>query len=277
LFAPMQSTRAENEICRSFYGGTTLHVRTYDSIDHSDRPVLRGDIAFYRDLANRVRGQVLEVGVGTGRVAVELAKAGIRVTGLDLSAAMLAIAAEKAAASAVGDRLRLECGDMRSFDLGTPKFGVVIVPYRAFQILLTPADQFAALAAFRRHLRRHGTLVLHLFDPDLRFLLPGASPPVGDHARGTDRDTRPVEAMLETDMLDHVNQVRRELWRYRAFAADGTITEKETLELAIRWTYRWEMRHLLRLSGFTVEAEYSDFFGAPPAYGKEQIWVVHRD
>src|ERR1700740_6517 len=113
---------------RSFYDGTTLHIRIHDSIDHSDRPVLRGDIAFYRNLAQRANGEVLEIGVGTGRVAVELAKAAIRVTGLDLSKAMLAIASEKAAASGIGDWLRLECGDMRNFDLGRQKFGLVIVP-----------------------------------------------------------------------------------------------------------------------------------------------------
>jgi SAM-dependent methyltransferase len=262
---------------RSFYDGTTLHVRIYDSIDHSNRPVLQGDVAFYRDLARRANGEALEIGVGTGRVSVELAKAGLRVSGLDRSAAMLAIAAEKAAASGVAARLQLECGDMRNFDLGSGKFGLVIVPYRAFQVLLTPEDQFAALGAFRRHLRAGGILALHLFDPDLRFLLPGAGPPF-DRADGTDRSTgRPVEAVLETDTLDHVNQVRRELWRYRAFAADGAIAEEETLELAVRWTYRWEMRHLLKLAGLIVEAEFSDFLGSPPAYGKEQIWIARSD
>lgn len=261
---------------RSLYDGTTLHIRIHDSINHGDRPVLRGDVAFYRDLAQRANGKVLEIGVGTGRIAVDLAKAGIRVTGLDLSAAMLAIAAEKAAASGVARRLRLEFGDMRNFDLGRQKFGLVIVPYRAFQLLLTPEDQLAALAAFRRHLRRNGILALHLFDPDLRFLLPGASPPI-DLGQGTDRDTgRPVEVVVQTDSLDHVNQVRRELWRYRVLAADGTIADEEILELAIRWIFRWEMRHLLRLAGFSIEAEFSDFLGAPPAYGKEQIWIAHK-
>jgi ubiquinone/menaquinone biosynthesis C-methylase UbiE len=261
---------------RSFYDGTTLHIRIHDSIDHSDRPVLRGDIAFYRNLAQRANGEVLEIGVGTGRVAVELAKAAIRVTGLDLSKAMLAIASEKAAASGIGDRLRLECGDMRNFDLGRQKFGLVIVPYRAFQLLLTPEEQFAALAAFRRHLRSGGILALHLFDPDLRFLLPGTAPP-SYRAQGTDRDTGgPIEAVVDTVSIDHVNQIRRELWRYRAFAADGTIAEEEILELAIRWIFRWEMRHLLRLAGFSIEAEFSDFQGSPPVYGKEQIWIAHR-
>jgi ubiquinone/menaquinone biosynthesis C-methylase UbiE len=272
----MRSKPAADDMRRSLYDGTTLHIRIHDSINHSDRAVLRGDIQFYRNLAQRANGEVLEVGVGTGRVAVELAKAGIRVTGLDMSEAMLAIAAEKGSASAVADRLRLERGDMRNFDLGRRKFELIIVPYRAFQLLLTPEDQLAALAAFRRHLRRSGILALHLFDPDLRFLLPGVSPPI-DLGQGTDRDTgRPVEVVVQTDSLDHINQVRRELWRYRVLAADGSIAEEEILELAIRWTFRWEMRHLLRLARFSIETEFSDFEGSPPAYGKEQIWIAHR-
>lgn len=271
----MRSESVENPVQRPFYDGATLHVRSYDSINCDDRPALRGDISFYLDLARRAGGDVLEIGVGTGRVALELAREGIGVTGLDLSADMLAIAAEKAAANGLVERLRLECGDMRSFDLAR-EFGLAIVPFRAFQILLTPEDQLAALAAFRRHLRIGGFLALHLFDPDLRFLLPGSSGPV-DRQSGTDRNTgRPVEAVLETAWFDHVNQVRRDLWRYRAFAADGVIAEEQELELSLRWTYRWEMRHLLRLAGFMVEAEFSDFVGSPPAYGKEQIWVARK-
>jgi hypothetical protein len=66
------------------------------------------------------------------------------------------------------------------------------------------------------------------------------------------------------------------LWCYRAFAADGTVAEEEILELAIRWTFRREMRHLLGLAGFSIEAEFSDFLGSPPAYGEEQIWIAHK-
>ena len=276
LSAPRRWMPAEELPHRPFYDGATLHVRSYDSMNSGDRPVRRGDVSFYLDLARRAGGEVLEIGVGTGRVALQLAKAGVRVTGLDLSPDMLAIAAEKAAASRLVERLRLERGDMRNFDLATRDFGLVIVPYRAFQILLTPEDQFAALAAFRRHLRKGGILALHLFDPDLRFLLPGATGPV-DRARCVDRSTgRTVEAVLETALFDHVNQTRRDLWRYRTFAPDGTIAEEEALELSIRWSFRWEMRHLLQFAGFAVEAEFSDFLGSPPAYGKEQIWVARN-
>jgi len=44
--------------------------------------------------------------------------------------------------------------------------------------------------------------------------------------------------------------------------------------LRLRWTYRYEMRYLFELAGFTVVAEHSDFKGSPPRYGAEQVWVV---
>jgi hypothetical protein len=80
----MRSAPVANDMRRGFYTGATLHVRSYDSINGGDRPVLRGDISFYLDLARRAVGDVLEIGIGTGRVALELAKAGIPVAGLDL-------------------------------------------------------------------------------------------------------------------------------------------------------------------------------------------------
>jgi ubiquinone/menaquinone biosynthesis C-methylase UbiE len=272
----MGSTLPGKQPSQPFYEGTTLHVRSYDSINNDDRPVIRGDARFYLDLARRSGGEVLEVGVGTGRVALQLVDAGLQVTGLDASAAMLAIAADKAATRSLSDQLHLKLADMRSFDLPEHRFGLVIVPFRAFQVLLNPEDQLAALTSFHRHLKPGGILSLHLFDPDLRFLLPGSKGPV-ERQDGVDRQTgRRVEGVREKDQIDHVMQVRRDFWRYRAYERDETVAEEETLELALRWTFRWEMRHLLRLADFDVEAEFSDFEGSPPRYGKEQIWVALR-
>jgi ubiquinone/menaquinone biosynthesis C-methylase UbiE len=270
----MEPTRDKTQPPRSFYDDTTLHIRCYDSINNDERAVVHGDTAFYRDLAHHAGGDVLEIGVGTGRVALRLAASGLQVTGLDASSAMLSIAAEKATAAGLADRLRLQLADMRSFDLAE-RFGLVIAPFRAFQVLLTADDQLAALTAFRRHLRPDGIIAMHLFDPVYHFLLPDAKGPV-DRQAGVDRVTGcRVEGVLETARFDHVAQVRHDLWRYRLFGTDGTVAEEEALELSLRWIFRWEMRHLLRLANFVVDAEYSDFAGSPPAYGKEQIWVAH--
>src|SRR5439155_12490084 len=87
---------------------------------------------------------------------LQLARAGVRVTGLDASPAMLAIATEKATHDGLADRVRLFCRDMRGFELAARSFDVVICPFRAFQLILTAEDQLAVLAAFRRHLKPDG-------------------------------------------------------------------------------------------------------------------------
>jgi hypothetical protein len=114
---------------------------------------------------------------------------------------MLAVASDKAAAAGYGDRLRLICADMRGFDLSPTRFGLVIAPGRAFQLLLTPEDQLMALGAFRWHIEPGGIHALHLFDPDFRFLLPGAPPPI-DRYSGVDHETGlPVEGVLESGRI----------------------------------------------------------------------------
>ena len=74
--------------------------------------------------------------------------------------------------------------------------------------------------------------------------------------------------------VDPVTQVFSEVWRFREFDQAGILMREEHEVLRLRWGYRYEMRHLFELSGFSVEAEYSAFDRSPPAYGKEQIWVL---
>ena len=79
--------------------------------------------------------------------------------------------------------------------------------------------------------------------------------------------------VLQTS-FDHLNQVRRDLWLYTEIGTNGEVLAEDTREMALRWTYRWELHHLLNLCGLAVEAEYSDFVGSAPAYGKELIHVA---
>jgi hypothetical protein len=92
---------------------------------------------------------------------------------------------------------------------------------------------------------------------------------------GTDPATqrRYLGEILDT-RFDYLSQIRRDLWRYTEFSPDGVELETATREMALRWTWRWELRYLLELCGFTVEEEYSDFAGSRPAYGKELIVVA---
>lgn len=258
-----------------FYDGDSLHVRSYDSLHPPTLEAIRNDVAFYSEVIGAAPARVLEIGCGTGRVGLALAAGGLAVTGLDSSAGMLKLAREKAKAQGLEPLAAFQLGDMRAFDLGET-FSHVIVPFRAFQLMCSQEDQREALACFRVHLEADGILVLHLFDPDLNFLVPGGPVP-GDNREGRDVKTgQKVEAVHNGVTFDYLSQVRTDLWDYRRLDENGKAVETEQLELAVRWCFRAEMELLFELEGFEPIAQYSDFEKSPPEYGKEQIWVCRK-
>jgi SAM-dependent methyltransferase len=106
---------------------------------------------------------VLEIGVGSGRVAVPTALAGIPVVGVDTSEAMLDLARRRAAPHAVD--LTLVRADMRELpDLGT--FRLVTVPFRAFLHLRDDEERLAVLRSLYERLEPGGTLAFDVFHPD---------------------------------------------------------------------------------------------------------------
>lgn len=258
-----------------FYSGG-LNAETYDLGLARDGPGGGEDIGFYLALARREGSRVLELGCGTGRVAIALAQAGLEVVGIDSSIRMLEGARAKAAMldPDTAGRLTLLEGDMRAFSLDLV-FDAVVIPARAFAFLLTAEAQEECLTQIHRHLRPEGSLAIHLFDPRLDWCVPEASRSRTDESYepGSRRRMR-VEVMNRRN--DVLAQVMTELWRFSEIDPAGTVVRQEDEELALRWTYRYEMRHLLRLTGFGDLVEYSDFAGSPPAYGAEQIWVGRR-
>jgi hypothetical protein len=77
--------------------------------------------------------------------------------------------------------------------------------------------------------------------------------------------------------VDPLAQVMRETWRFTETDPAGTVVRVQDEELRLRWTYRHELRYLLELHGFAVTAEYADFAGSPPAYGRELVVVARRE
>jgi SAM-dependent methyltransferase len=237
-----------------------------------------GDVPFYTELAGQTGGPVLELGCGTGRVVWPLAEAGLDVVGLDLSAPMLKLAEAKRAdhSKAVASRVRFEAGDMARFDL-PERFRLAYSACRAFQALLTPEDQRACLECVHRHLEPGGLLILTLFDPRLDWCVDGeienTYPPDTYRHPGTGHD---VEIEITYRRNDAVRQALFERWRLTERDAQGRTVRQVEEVLEIRWTYRYEMAHLLELCGFHVEAEYSDFKQSPPKYAADQIWLARR-
>jgi SAM-dependent methyltransferase len=122
----------------------------------------RRDVVFWRTLAAKCGGEVLELGCGTGRVALPLGRAGVSLTGIDRSDAMLSVARQRVARARLRCRVRLVRGDIRHLPFENATFSLVMAPYGILQSLLRERDLAAALTAVHGVLRAGGTFGLEL-------------------------------------------------------------------------------------------------------------------
>lgn len=262
----------------AFYAVWGLNVATYDErIDLAGTPVA-GDVAFYVEQALRSKGPMLELGAGTGRVAWAVASAGVEVLGLDISEAMIRRAEERREQMPATHRelARFVLGDMSDYAL-EQRFALAVVPFRAFQSLITPESQRSCLSCTHRHLETGGRLIVDLFDPRLDYCLPeGHAAPMQRNSVRHPRTGNRVAIEVVDRSNDPLRQVLTERWRFTELDDKGNVRRQEEQTLTLRWTYRYEMAYLAELCGFEVEAEYSDFDYSPPAYGREQVWVLKK-
>jgi SAM-dependent methyltransferase len=121
------------------------------------------DLPLWLELADQAGGPILDIGCGTGRVALELAERGHDVTGLDSEPSFTAALAARARAH--GLRMHAETADARSFSLPGRSFALAIVPMQVAQLLGGADGRAAMLASVRRHMRPGGRLAVALADP----------------------------------------------------------------------------------------------------------------
>jgi SAM-dependent methyltransferase len=177
------------------------------------------DLGLWRALAaaHAAGAPVLDVGAGTGRVALELARQGHGVVALDTEAELLQALRERARGLPVQTAL----GDARTMDLGR-RFGLVIAPMQTVQLLGGAGDRAAFLRAAREHLLPGGTLAAAIAHPLEAFDSRDVQPPAPDvgEAGGVRLVSRPLAIRDEGDRVALVR--RRE-----AIAPDGTRTADE--------------------------------------------------
>ena len=232
-------------------------MSAYDKIARVYDPWSRSvveDVPFYVEEAVRSGGPVLELGVGTGRIAVPIAAAGIRVVGVDLSAGMLEVARERA--ELAGVELDLRQGDMRDPPIGEETFPLVICPFRSLLHMETDADRRLALRAVSRGLSPgHGRFVFDVFTP-------AADDIAHTHGRYLEREPGIWER------ADWDEATRTLILRLRSDDAEA--------EMSLAWLSVAEWRQLLADEGFVVDALYGWFDRSPWRGGEDSVWVCRR-
>jgi len=232
-------------------------VSLYDSIARLYDPwsvSVTEDVGFYVDLALRAGGPVVELGVGTGRIAVPTAAAGVRVIGVDSSKGMLEVCAEAAATAGVSHLLDLRVGDL----LDPPvqeRVRLVTCPFRAFLHLQTDDERLRALGAARDLLEPDGRLVFDVFRP-------GPEDIADTNGRWLEREPEIFErADWDTERRRLTLSVR---------GPDGSTTMK------LAWLSPDEWGALIERAGFEIEAHYGWFDRRPYVGGEDSVWIARR-
>lgn len=241
-------------------GGYSDYDFIADLYDHVKAYRERPDVDFFVDEALKAGSPVLEIGCGTGRVLIPTARAGVEITGLDLSDHMLDRCRTNLSSESdeVRSRVTLIKGDMRSFDLGR-QFRLITIPFRPFQHLTTVEDQLSCLATARAHLSDGGRLILDLFNPKLEALVADdVGVEVDEGLEFQTPDGATVQRKHRIKGRDLFNQIVYSELIYYVTHADGR-EERLVHAFPMRYLFRFEAEHLLARSGFRVEAVYSDY------------------
>jgi SAM-dependent methyltransferase len=237
----------------------------YPHLYDLENPEFEPQGPFYQELAEQTGGPVLEIGCGTGRLTIPLARAGIVVTGLDIVPGMLERARQKA-----GDLpVRWVEADVRQFQLDT-RFRLIFATTGVIEHMLARGDQEALLARVREHLAPGGLFALDVALP--RLVSGGEMVEEQPWFSYEDEQGRMVQ-VSGTSRYDPATQINVETavrrWR------DGDDREQvHRAPLALRFSELHEVVELLEHSGFTVMAQYGDYQRGPLVVDSKTLIAV---
>ena len=228
--------------------------------------VRRRDVAFWQRLAAAAHGPVLELGCGTGRVTLPVAREGTDVTGIDRSASMLARARAKRARARTAARADFVRGDIRMLPFRSRRFGLVMAPYGILQSLVRERDLAATLASVARVLKTGGRLAIDLV-PDL---------PDWSEYRGRTTLRGTLRRGVRVSLVESVRQDRlRKLTIFEQLyvTRHGRTRRERRFSLTFRTLSVPQMRRRLESAGFCVDAVLGDYRGGPWDR-RADVWIL---
>lgn len=231
-------------------------MSVYDAIARLYDPWSAGvveDISFYVEEALTSGGPVLELGVGTGRIAIPTAAAGVHVIGVDSSAGMLEVCAEQGRAAGVDERLDLRLGDLRQPPVDE-RVPLVTCPFRAYLHLMSDDERLEALDAARGLLRDGGRLIFDVFKPSQDDI-------DETHGRWIEREPG-IDERADWDVVAQTLTL--------SVRGNG---RQSTMQLSWLEPERWNS--LLAEAGFAVDSCFGWFDRRPYNGGEDTVWIAH--
>ena len=232
----------------------------------------KDDILFYLKYAKASGGEVLELGCGTGRVSIPLIEQGFKVTAIDSSQNMIRVLREKVRNLENRKYIKIIRGDLTKIKLNK-KFNLIIMPFRVFQCLSNVNEQQEALSNIKRHLTPNGLLIFDIYYPNLKILSNIPSQEEID-CEFILRNKRIVKSHVNRG-IDISNQtVTTDIIYYECFRGKKKIISRNAVKT--RYSFRFEVEHLLKLNGFFIKQLLSDYKSQKFVVGKEMVFVCGR-
>ncbi len=212
------------------------------------------DVEFYVDEAVASGGPVVELAVGTGRIAVPTARAGIPVIGVDESPGMIAVARERAEQEGVADLVDLRLGDLRRPPVDE-RVPLVTIPFRSLLHMPDEAEKLRALQGAASVLQPDGRLVFDVFAP----------------SREDIEETDGLWLERERGIFERAD------WDEQARTLSLSVrSDEQSATMHLHWLSPAEWNALLEEAGFDVETLYGWFDRRAFEGGEDQIWVCRR-
>jgi SAM-dependent methyltransferase len=228
------------------------------------------DIPFFMSETKSVEGQVLELTAGTGRLSLPLIEAGVKLTCVDSSNAMLEVLSRKLKKR--GLHADIICADVCRLSLPT-QFELAILPFQAFMEIVGEENQRAALAAVFKCLAPGGRFICTLHNPAIRrkqvdglLRLVGQFPTEGGTlvVSGFEQGGTPVVS-------------RQQFFEF--FDGDGRLLEKRLLQMKFAFVEKDEFEQMAQSVGFRVAQLYGNYDRTPfdPAQSPVMIWGLEKN
>jgi SAM-dependent methyltransferase len=225
-----------------------------------------GDVGWYVRKGQESGGPVLELGAGTGRIALPIARSGVTVHALDADRGMLSALREKVTAEPADVQARIVIveGDMRAFRL-KERFALVIAPFRTLLHNLTEDAHLACFRCVREHLRPGGRFAFNVFHPSLGYMGQNSGALEGVWRwRGTFTGHEGAWVVLsEANRYDTVQRRVYSHHRYEEYGSDGTLKRTFLHRIELSYLYPADITRLLRSAGFQSVQISGGFHGRP--------------
>lgn len=240
-------------------------AETYDWTERST-----DDIPFFVDLATQAQGPILEIGAGTGRITIPVAKLSKPVTALDVSEGMLSRARARWNAEGNSSDVSFVLGDFRSLAL-SQSFGLVFAGGRTFEHALSDVDRLEIFVRSHAHLQPSGVLAIYVWGPPS-----DADPAPPERSRMIERTNDHGTLRFSwREERDLGRELRRHYFRVEELDGLGRTWQHSPIEL--RWYTAEALDALGRAVGLAVRNRYEDFRGSPYRPGSlHMIWVYEK-